>query len=103
MTIMADKSRDFESMLADTNPVRLGSMNVMAFFLAPMEVLHFILTGDRLRIPLVHGRLGQALYSRASFSGARRLKSVSPTNRTSACSACANMLATRAAASSTAS
>jgi type IV secretion system protein VirB4 len=28
-----------------------------------MEVLHFILTGDRLRIPLVHGRLGQALYS----------------------------------------
>jgi type IV secretion system protein VirB4 len=64
MTIMADKSRDFESMLADTNPVRLGLYErdgVM--FSQPMEVLHFILTGDRLRIPLVHGRLGQAIYS----------------------------------------
>jgi type IV secretion system protein VirB4 len=64
MTIMADKSRDFESMLADTNPVRLGLYErdgVM--FSQPMEVLHFILTGDRLRIPLVHGRLGQAIYN----------------------------------------
>jgi type IV secretion system protein VirB4 len=28
-----------------------------------MEVLHFILTGDRIRVPLLNGRLGQALYT----------------------------------------
>ncbi|CDO37988.1 VirB4 family type IV secretion/conjugal transfer ATPase [Novosphingobium sp. KN65.2] len=64
LEIMADKCRDFESMLADTNPVALSLYEREGvLFSRPMEVLHFILTGDRIRIPLVHGRLGQALYN----------------------------------------
>lgn len=64
LAIMADKCRDFESMLADTNPVALSLYERSGvLFSQPMEVLHFIQTGDRIRIPLVHGRLGQAIYN----------------------------------------
>ncbi|WP_443479054.1 VirB4 family type IV secretion/conjugal transfer ATPase (plasmid) [Novosphingobium aerophilum] len=64
LAIMADKCRDFESMLADTNPVALSLYERNGvLFSQPMEVLHFIQTGDRIRIPLVHGRLGQAIYN----------------------------------------
>lgn len=64
LAIMADKCRDFESMLADTNPVPLSLYERGGvLFSQPMEVLHFIQTGDRIRIPLVHGRLGQAIYN----------------------------------------
>ncbi|GAM07487.1 VirB4 family type IV secretion/conjugal transfer ATPase [Novosphingobium profundi] len=64
LAIMADKCRDFESMLADTNPVPLSLYERNGvLFSQPMEVLHFIQTGDRIRIPLVHGRLGQAIYN----------------------------------------
>ncbi|QDK35999.1 VirB4 family type IV secretion/conjugal transfer ATPase [Sphingomonas sp. IC081] len=64
LAIMADKCRDFESMLADTNPVALSLYERGGvLFSQPMEVLHFIQTGDRIRIPLVHGRLGQAIYN----------------------------------------
>ena len=64
LAIMADKCRDFESMLADTNPVALSLYERDGvLFSQPMEVLHFIQTGDRIGIPLVHGRLGQAIYN----------------------------------------
>jgi len=64
LAIMTDKCRDFESMLADTNPVPLSLYERNGvLFSQPMEVLHFIQTGDRIRIPLVHGRLGQAIYN----------------------------------------
>lgn len=64
LTIMADKSRDFESLMAETSPERLSIYEHNGvLFSAPMEVLHFILTGDRIRVPLLHGRLGQALYT----------------------------------------
>jgi type IV secretion system protein VirB4 len=63
LAIMADKCRDFESLLADTTPERLSIYeHDGVLFSKPMEVLHFILTGDRIRIPLLDGRLGQALY-----------------------------------------
>lgn len=63
MVIMADKCRDFETLLADTAPERLSLYEHDGIlFSKPMEVLHFILTGDRIRIPLLDGRLGQALY-----------------------------------------
>ncbi|TXC67941.1 VirB4 family type IV secretion/conjugal transfer ATPase [Sphingomonas ginsenosidivorax] len=63
MAIMADKCRDFESLLVDAAPDRLSLYEHDGIlFSKPMEVLHFILTGDRVRIPLVDGRLGQALY-----------------------------------------
>jgi type IV secretion system protein VirB4 len=101
---MADKCRDFESLLADTNPQRLSLYEHNGvLFSQPMEVLHFILTGDRIRVPLVGGRLGQALYSSRIVFGRRRLRSDYPTRAiSSACSACANMSPARAAASSTA-
>ena len=64
LAIMADKCRDFESLLADTapEPLSLYEHNGVLFS-QPMEVLHFILTGDRIRVPLLDGRLGQALYT----------------------------------------
>lgn len=64
LTLMADKCRDFESLLADVapEPLALYEHNSILFS-QPMEVLHFILTGDRIRVPLLNGRLGQALYS----------------------------------------
>jgi type IV secretion system protein VirB4 len=64
MVIMEDKCRDFESLMAETNPERLSLYDHNGvLFSKPMEVLHFILTGDRIRVPLLDGRLGQALYS----------------------------------------
>jgi type IV secretion system protein VirB4 len=64
LSLMADKCRDFESLLADTNPERLSLYERNGvLFSQPMEVLHFILTGERIRVPLVGGRLGQAIYS----------------------------------------
>lgn len=64
MVIMEDKCRDFESLMAETNPERLSLYEHNGvLFSKPMEVLHFILTGDRIRVPLLDGRLGQALYS----------------------------------------
>ncbi len=63
-TIMADKCRDFESLLADVSPHSLSIYEHNGvLFSQPMEVLHFILTGDRTRVPVLDGRLGQALYS----------------------------------------
>ena len=69
LAIMADKCRDFETLLADAAPERLTIYkHDGTLFSKPMEVLHFILTGDRIRIPLLDGRLGQALYqSRVVF------------------------------------
>ena len=64
LTIMADKCRDFESLLADVSPEPLSLYEHNGvMFSRPMEVLHFILTGDRIRVPLLDGRLGQALYT----------------------------------------
>ncbi|MHA0330750.1 VirB4 family type IV secretion/conjugal transfer ATPase [Sphingomonas melonis] len=70
MVIMADKCRDFETLLADTTPERLSLYeHDGVLFSTPMEVLHFILTGDRVRIPLLDGRLGQALYQSRMIFG----------------------------------
>jgi type IV secretion system protein VirB4 len=64
LTIMADKCRDFESLMSETSPepLKLYERDGILFS-QPMEVLHFILTGDRTRVPLLDGRLGQALYT----------------------------------------
>jgi type IV secretion system protein VirB4 len=69
LAIMADKCRDFETLLADAAPEPLSLYEHDGIlFSKPMEVLHFILTGDRIRVPLLDGRLGQALYqSRVVF------------------------------------
>ncbi len=64
MKIMADKCRDFEKLLVQIAPEPLSIYERNGvLFSQPMEVLHFILTGDRIRIPLLNGRLGQALYT----------------------------------------
>jgi type IV secretion system protein VirB4 len=64
LAIMADKCRDFESLLADCQPSCLSLYEHNGnLFSKPMEVLHFILTGDHVRIPLINGPLGQAIYS----------------------------------------
>ncbi|KQN90723.1 transporter [Sphingomonas sp. Leaf67] len=64
MKIMADKCRDFEKLLVQIAPEPLSIYEHNGvLFSQPMEVLHFILTADRIRIPLLNGRLGQALYT----------------------------------------
>lgn len=64
LKIMADKCRDFEKLLAQVSPEPLSIYEHNGvLFSRPMEVLHFILTGDRIRVPLLNGRLGQALYT----------------------------------------
>ncbi|MBN9990675.1 hypothetical protein JND45_15180, partial [Listeria monocytogenes] len=64
MKIMADKCRDFEKLLAQITPEPLSIYEHNGvLFSQPMEVLHFVLTGDRIRIPVLNGRLGQALYT----------------------------------------
>src|ERR1700712_1623891 len=56
LTLMADKCRDFESMMADTSPERLSLYEHKGvLFSQPMEVLHFILTCDRIPVPLLYG------------------------------------------------
>ena len=70
LDLLNDKCRDFESMLADTRPERIGTYeHGGVVFSRPMEVLHFILTGDALRMPLINGRLGQALYCDRTIFG----------------------------------
>ncbi|RZL28471.1 MAG: VirB4 family type IV secretion/conjugal transfer ATPase [Sphingomonas sp.] len=64
LAIMADKCRDLESLLADVSPEPLSLYeHDGVMFSGPMEVLHFILTGDHIRMPLLNGRLGQTLYT----------------------------------------
>lgn len=64
LEIMADKCRDFEKLLAQVSPEPLSIYEHNGvLFSRTMEVLHFILTGDRIRVPLLDGRLGQALYT----------------------------------------
>lgn len=71
LMLLTEKCRDFENMLAMCEPVALSTYDhdgVM--FSRPLEILHYIMTGDELRIPLIDGPIGQALYSsRIIFGG----------------------------------
>jgi len=64
LAILDSKCRDFAAALKDCDPRALTAYEHKGvMFSRPLEVLHYIMTGDDLRIPLVDGPIGQALYS----------------------------------------
>lgn len=64
LALLNEKCRELERQLVDCKPSVLGLYDKNGVvFSQPMEVLHFIMTGDRLPVPLIRGQLGQALYS----------------------------------------
>lgn len=64
LEILDSKCRDFAAALNDCAPVALGTYeHDGVMFSRPLEVLHHVMTGDDLRIPLIDGPIGQALYS----------------------------------------
>ena len=71
LALLNEKCRDFENMMKAVNPVSLKLYeHDGVMFSQPLEALHYIMTGDDLRIPIVDGPIGQALYSsRIIFRG----------------------------------
>lgn len=64
LAMLDSKCRDFMAVLKDCEPSVLTTYeHNHAVFSRPLEVLHYIMTGDDLRIPLIEGPIGQALYS----------------------------------------
>jgi type IV secretion system protein VirB4 len=62
--VLDSKCRDFAEAMKDCAPTALKTYAFNGvMFSRPLEVLHYIMTGDDLRIPLVDGPIGQALYS----------------------------------------
>ena len=59
-----DRCRDFESLLVDCSPEVLGLYEHNGVvFSRPLEIMQLVMTGEHNRVPLINGRLGQALYS----------------------------------------
>ena len=64
LAMLDSKCRDFAEAMKDCAPTALKTYALGGvMFSRPLEVLHYIMTGDDLRIPLVDGPIGQALYS----------------------------------------
>jgi type IV secretion system protein VirB4 len=73
--LLDEKCRDFEAMLVRCDPVSLRLYEHDGIlFSRPLEVLHFILTGDALRIPVIDGPIGQALYSSRIIFGSETIE-----------------------------
>lgn len=61
--VLNDKCRDFEAQLAKCAPKVLKAYERNGvMFSEPLEALHYILSGEDKRIPVVCGPIGQALY-----------------------------------------
>lgn len=64
LNMLDSKCRDLSEALKDCAPKVLTTYEHNGVtFSRPLEVLHYIMTGDDLRIPLVDGPIGQAMYS----------------------------------------
>lgn len=73
--LLNEKSRDFETMLALCEPTPLTTYEREGvLFSRPLETLHFIMTGDELRIPIIDGPIGQALYSSRIIFGSETIE-----------------------------
>jgi len=68
---LEDKARDFEKLAGRCSPRRLGlyERNDLAFS-QPLELLEEVMTGRRIRVPLVKGHLGSSLYTSRAIFGA---------------------------------
>ncbi len=64
LELLDSQCRDFAASLKDCEPTVLKVYeHGGVMFSRPLEILHYIMTGDDLRIPLIDGPIGQALYS----------------------------------------
>ncbi|KKC24079.1 VirB4 family type IV secretion/conjugal transfer ATPase [Sphingomonas sp. SRS2] len=68
---LEEKARDFEKLASPCRPRRLGLYEHHGLsFSEPLEMLEQVMTGRRLRVPLVAGHLGSGLYSSRAIFGA---------------------------------
>ena len=75
LLLLNEKCRDFETMLAECEPVALTTYEHNGvLFSRPLEVLHHLMMGDELRIPIVDGPIGQALYSSRIVFGSETIE-----------------------------
>lgn len=75
LLLLDEKCRDFETMLAKCEPTPLTTYeHDGVLFSRPLEVLHYIMTGDELRIPIIDGPIGQALYSSRIIFGSETIE-----------------------------
>jgi type IV secretion system protein VirB4 len=75
LQLLDDKCRDFESMLTLCEPTALSLYeHDGVLFSRPLEVLHYILTADELRVPIIDGPIGQALYSSRIIFGSETIE-----------------------------
>ena len=75
LQLLDEKCSDFESMLSLCEPTALRLYDHdRVLFSRPLEVLHCILTGDELRIPVIDGPIGQALYSSRIIFGSETIE-----------------------------
>jgi type IV secretion system protein VirB4 len=64
LALLDSKCLDFATAMQDCAPTVLKTYEHNGvMFSRPLEVLHHIMTGDDLRVPLVDGPIGQAMYS----------------------------------------
>ena len=72
---LEDAGRDLAQYLGryGVRPLGLYEHNGL-WFSEPMEVLHLVLTGQRERVPLIHGHLGNAIYTARVIFGREALE-----------------------------
>lgn len=73
--LLREKGRDLEAYLGRYNPVPLGLYEHNGLmFSEPMEMMQLILTGQKRRVPLVRGHLGEAIYASRVIFGREALE-----------------------------
>ena len=73
--LLDDKARDFEKLMARCQPRRCGIYEHRGLmFSETMEVADMVMTGRRVRVPVVRGHLGGALYRARTIFGAETIE-----------------------------
>lgn len=73
--LLDDKARDFEKLMARCQPRRCGIYEHRGLmFSEAMEVADMVMTGRHVRVPIVRGHLGGALYRARTIFGAETIE-----------------------------
>ncbi|MEH6759376.1 MAG: transporter, partial [Parasphingorhabdus sp.] len=73
--LLDDKARDFEKLMARCQPRRCGIYEHRGLmFSETMEVADMVMTGRHVRVPVVRGHLGGALYRARTIFGAETIE-----------------------------
>lgn len=80
LAFLREKASDFVKLFDMCDPEPLGLYEYKGVvFSRPMEVLQYVMTGEFVRVPLINGPLGQALYSSRLIFGSETVEVRSPT------------------------